>query len=366
MPLSTRPPLFTLLLLATLSLGLAVSTPPAVREPLPGNVILFIGDGMGPVQIQAAQEQSPLRFVTLPYQAQVLTDSAGGAVTDSAAAVTAMVTGQKVPNRAVSKDAAGRDLLTLGEIYQRAGKRLGLVTTDFLEGATTAPLVAHAQDRGQFQAIVSDYFQQARPEVLLGGRTRHSSVWRARAAGYTVVTDRRSLKEVSRCGHLAGLFGRGGKLPFWGDAEYSRTPSLPEMTEAALMQLEDSPEGFLLVVESSNVDKASHLNEFQGMVAAVRELDRAVKTSLAWDAGRRNTLMLVTSDHETGGLQMNQGRATWATKTHTDVDVPLYATGPGAEKFQGLLDNTQLFRLLTTRRVHRWTWKVVAPRPTGG
>jgi alkaline phosphatase len=352
---------------------LLAAAPPAGATPR--NVILLIGDGMGNGHVDAARAWAgePLRFEAAPHQAQMTTDSAttgqNGQPTDSAAAATALSTGVKVHNTVISVAFPGdlSELETLVEVFNAQGKASGLVTTSYLTDATPAAFAAHALLRFESGRIVEDYLTQTRPEVMLGGGGNGFEPSAAEAAGYTVVHDRAGLAALDPAadGPVVGLFGIGEGMPYeWDHAEgvdpgYDTLPFLHEMTGAALSFLEDDPDGFFLLVEQENTDRAGHSTgdgpeRIGRNVFATLELVEALDVVLTWAAGRDDTLVIVTADHETGGLQVLADNGpgelptvSWAGSDHTGATVPVYALGPNAELVDGVIDNTEIRHVVT-------------------
>jgi alkaline phosphatase len=189
-----------------------------------------------------------------PYQGQVTTHSADNAVTDSAAAGTAIATGVKVNNGVISLafPGNGSELQTILEYYQLAGKKVGLVTTTYLTHATPAVFGAHEASRNNYSAIGQDMLYQSRANVLLGGGENGISPAGASSAGYNVVTDLvgfdTAVINSSYSSNFAGLFGNtfmpykydylSGSYPY---------PTLTEMTLAAIAALGDDTDGFFLM-----------------------------------------------------------------------------------------------------------------------
>lgn len=327
----------------------------AVREVgAPRNVILFVGDGMGSEHLRATRrfaggdDRARLAFDALPVRGRIETRNASGTVTDSAAAATAMATGRKVRNGVVSValPGDGRDLVSALELHAAAGKRTGLITKGKpLTDATPAAFGAHARARTLATEIARDLLEGSRPNVLLGARGGGLSPEAARAASYAVAEDAGSLERLRHEAppHVAGLFDPG------------RVPPLPALTGAALDLLEEGGEGLFLVVENEAIDSAGHRTDLRGVIDGVLELHEAVDVALAWARAHPNTLVIVTADHETGGLRLIGDEAeagkvpghTWEGAAHTAADVPLFATGPGSALLEGKRDNTCLFHVMT-------------------
>ena len=327
--------------------------------PSSRNVIIFIGDGMGTEHVKAGGmflkgEEGTLSFESFPAHALVATDNARGKTTDSAAAATAIATGRKVDNGVVSValPGDGSPLETLLERFKSLGRSTGLVTTTFVTHATPAAFGAHRRAREDYAGIAEDYLSKTRPDVLFGG-ARSISPHSASSAGYTVVRDREEMKGLSgKAGlRVSGQFG-GDHMPYELDGT-GTLPHLSEMTASALDILDDDPEGFFLMVEGGRIDHASHANDAQRMVREVAEFSRAVEEAVEWAAGRSDTLIVVTADHETGGLEVvgtggkgNAPEVRWGTREHTGKKVPLYAAGVNSGLFAGAMDNTDIHDLL--------------------
>lgn len=344
----------------TLAIGAEVAPPPMlprVDTPRAKNLILLIGDGMGVTQVTAARialrgPNGLLWMQTLPSGALVRTQSASSLLTDSAAAGTALATGTRVANGAISVDPSGRPLQTLFERARARGLSAGLVTTARITDATPAAFSAHVKLR---KAELEIARQQATGgmEVLLGcepgkflprarGGDRTDGVdllEELRRSGYAVTLDPAALAP-SGSGRLVGLFAEAGR------------PPLPALAKAALDTLAPDPDGFVLLVESEETDSASHNHQLERLIRGMDEFDEAVRVALEFARADGNTLVVVTADHETGGMNLaesgNEGTlgVRWTTGKHSAQPVPLYAWGPGATSFGGEIDNTAVHDVL--------------------
>ncbi len=327
------------------------------------HTIIFIGDGMGFEQVKAAGlyahgSGGAFFFESLPYRGELTTHSASASVTDSAAAATAIATGFKVNNGVISMayPGDGSELLTLLEHYKAQGRSTGLVTTTYMTHATPAGFGAHEPSRDRLSQIAADYLQQTRPDVLLGGGGNGLSPADALSAGYSVVESRSDLLalDTEQAGRLSGQFG-ASHLPYELDG-LGNLPHLSEMTAAALNILDNNPQGFFLLVEGGRIDHACHDNNLARAVHEVIELDNAIQVAMDWAQGRSDTLILVTADHETGGLTVladngigEYPAVSWSTGGHTGVNVPIFGWGVNADQIGGVLDNTELFEIVTVQ-----------------
>ncbi len=352
------------------------------------NIILFVGDGMGPEHVKAGRmfingDTDTLAFEKFLYQTTMThmaidpADPTKEVITDSAASATAMATGYQVEKYVVSVNEPGDRLPldTLLEIYKGRGKSTGLVSTAYITDATPAAFAAHQLHRNMKEEIFEDYLK-TRPTLFLGGGGNEFDGTAAAAAGYTVVSTRSELAALltETTINVAGGFG-GGSLPAEGMSGRSPSlPTLPEMTETALKILDNDPDGLFLVVEHGGTDTYSHANDTEGVVRSVKELEAAVQKALDWKAEHPDTIIIVTADHETGGLFVNENNpqegvvpsVEWqdGAKYHTARPVPVYGTGAGAEQ---ILDetferNSDIFTVLSPTEVGatadlvQWIW----------
>jgi alkaline phosphatase len=332
----------------------------AEGEPRPRNVVLIIADGMGVGQISSASTmlrgpEGGLNVESAPVTGLMRTHAGNVLVTDSAASATAMATGFKVPKKAISVLADGRIPMTLFESARASGMSTGVVTTSGLVDATPAGFVAHAEKREHYSEILEDMLASG-TDILVGGDWRHhrkanrDSAFQERlsridalgaAAGYTVVRDASSLAAAG--GRVLALFpprARGGD---------AHGPALNEVVPLVLDRLSTADRGFVLLVESEVTDGTGHENDIVSLVEGIRELDATLETVLDWSLPRGDTLVILTADHDTGGLAVvdgdyDRGVATvrWVTKYHTAQWVPVFAFGPGAGHFNGVFDNADL------------------------
>jgi len=289
-------------------LAVLVAATIAGARPLADSVILLIGDGMGPVQIEMARGAAGRELLTMeqmPYSGTVTTDSAGHRTTDSAAAGTALATGHKTNNGMISVLPDGTTVETVLERCLRAQKSTGIITTDALDGATPAAFAAHVSDRGM-RAEIAQQLAESRAQVMLGfwqsyflpesagGRRTdgRNLIDELRGNGYRVVFTREELATASEQS-IVGLFPDG-----------QHSPTMAEMVRAALSRLGADADGFFLVVEGARIDWACHGKDPAGAVRNTLEFDDAVSAALDFARQRGRVLVVATADHETGGLRV--------------------------------------------------------------
>ncbi len=313
----------------------------------PPRVILLIADGTGIAHwtagLLATDSAAILRF---PVVGLVDTRNVEGRITDSAASATAFATGELTFNRAIG---VGSDTVAIETVLERAAARgmaTGLVATSSLVHATPASFFAHVPDRYQYEEIARQ-LAGSPVDVLLGGgreffdpneredgRDYLSALGRNRR--WATGADDLAADPVPGISGLVGLFAANA-MP---TAEEGRSPTLAEMTRAAIAVLDRDPDGFFLMVEASQIDWLAHDKEaFDRLAAEVLDCDEAILAALEYVSGRPGALLIVVADHETGGLAVleEDGRwvAAYGSDGHTAELVPLFASGTGSDRFGG-------------------------------
>ncbi len=357
-------------------------------EPVPStnttNIILFIGDGMGNAHRLAARwvsvgETGMLSMDNMSTNSWAQTGSADDPVTDSAAAATAMSTGVKTNNGVIGMDADLNIVFTILEEAKSRGKKVGLVTTTQVTHATPAAFAAHKRNRN-LMTDIAEQILDAEVDVILGGgedeflpttqigcfpeagerNDGRNLIDEATALGYTYVCEPADFSAVDAVStfRLLGLFADEGMTrPF--------TPSLAEMTQKAIDILSKSSKGFFLMVEGGQIDWASHSNDADNAISDTIELDKAVKVAKDFVLVDNDTLVIVTADHETGGMSVSLSSrgasaedgpfgmptgtefyVNWSTTSHTASDVPVTALGPSSDMLTGTYENTYIFDVM--------------------
>ncbi len=339
------------------------------------NVIVFIGDGVGSAYWTAARRAAGrLEVERMPVGGLTDTRSSDSEITDSAAGATVYATGRRTYNgaigvgprcaerfaadsAAVMADPASCDpLVSVFEVAWDAGLGTGLVATSDLTHATPASFATEVPYRRMQDEIAAQYAERPIDVLLGGGRDRFDPD--ARADGRDLLGP---LCELAVCLEsaealaayrpddrpLVGLFA-GGHMDRATDG---RSPTLPQMTRAALARLDRNPRGWILLVEASQPDWRGHANEpLREVQAEMVDLDRAIGVGLDFAEENPGTLVLVVADHETGGLSLlleeDELVAAYTSTGHTAEMTPHFAAGAGAERFAGLLENQEIGRRL--------------------
>ncbi len=319
------------------------------------NIVLMIGDGMGIAHIQALMVTAgnSTCMERLPVTGLQKTSSANRLVTDSGAAATALACGVKTRNGFVGTDSTGHPVKSLLEIAEEKGLKTGMVVTCAITHATPAAFYAHVADRNLYEDIALDFLRSG-VDFCVGGGRKH---FMRRGDGLDLLDslDALGYKVVSRLedvdpgypGMIAGLTAD----MHMQSAHNGRDDVLPRAVDKALDHLSRSSGGFFLVVEGSQIDWAGHRNNTEYLNAEMKDFDRAVGVVLQYAKDHPRTLVIVTSDHETGGMSVNGGdlsngrvEAAYTTDGHSAEMVPVFAAGPGAMHFTGVYENTGIFR----------------------
>ena len=376
------------------------------------SVILVNGDGMAAAQREAARldqvgPDGRLAMDSLPVAGLQTTTPRDPVhlVTDSAAAASAWATGVATYNGAISVDVDGTPLPTLGAEAARAGLATGLVTTAQVTDATPAAFFGNSTDRARQDDIARQYLEDSRPQVVLGGgedwwlpagregahqpragdggdpevsrSTQGDLLARAQELGYRHVSTAAELAAADG-DQLLGLFANEEMFqqrPEGRGDEFAPTVPLADMTAKALEVLSADPDGFFLLVEEEAVDEMGHADNGTRMLEAMRSLEAAVQVARSYVAAHPDTLLVVTGDHESGGLTVEDAEAAdesgdgstpsgedgpfpvagrpdarfvldWTTTAHTGVPTVVTAEGPGSEQLSGTYPNTHLHEVM--------------------
>lgn len=320
----------------------------------PKNIIIMIGDGMGTSQIYAGliANKGSLNLERFPIVGFSKTYSADDLITDSAASGTAMATGTKTNNGMIGVNPDNEPVENIIEISESKGKSTGLVATSTITHATPASFIAHAESRNDYEGIALQ-FLKTDIDVFIGGGSVHfikrldqrNLTKTLKKKGYSIC---QSISELDTCtsDKIAGLVYEASP-PSMLDG---RGNMLSLSTKKALEVLDRNEKGFFLMVESSQIDWANHQNSISYSIREMIDFDDVIGEVLNYAEKDGETLVIVTGDHETGGLGINGGDISegsivpgYTTMGHTGVMVPVFAYGPKAELFSGIYDNTEIF-----------------------
>ncbi len=325
------------------------------------NVIFMIGDGTGIAQLYSGQLQEVgpdgyLHAQRLPITGIVKTHAEDDLITDSASGATAYSCGIKTKNGVIAQDSDGNECVTLLELSQKAGMKTGLVATSGVTHATPASFATHIDSRNKYSEIAQQLVI-SKVDVILGGGLEYflpldsagsnrvdqlNLLSNFEEQGYTIVLNRQALIEEDS-DKIVGLFSPGG-LP-----SKNRIPSLSEMTSKALENLSSKENGFFLMIEGSQIDWGGHANNTPYVLREVKDFDDAIGVVLSFAEQNPGTLVIITADHETGGMTINGVNQentvvdiAWTSTGHTGTPIPLMAYGPHAVEFSGWWDNTDI------------------------
>ena len=318
----------------------------------PKKVIMMIGDGMGVAHIYAGYTANGGHLFLDNFK-QIgfsKTQSASNYITDSAAGGTALSTGQKTYNGAIGVNTDTVDIKTILEMAEGKGLATGLVSTSAITHATPASYIAHQGSRGSYEDIAAD-FMKTDVDVFIGGGYKHFADRKDKrdltkdlqANGYQVLRNMDDIAKV-KSGKLAGL-----TADEHNEVYPKRKMDLPLSTQTALNILNQNKKGFFIMVEGSQIDWGAHANNTIYLVNEMLDFDRTIGKALEFASKDGETLIIVTADHETGGFALVGGdmktgmvKGAFSTGEHTGVMVPIFAYGPGAENFTGIMENTDV------------------------
>lgn len=350
------------LVLCSAVLAGCANTPKANNTQTPiKNLILMIGDGMGPQQTGLLEEYAkrapssiyqgkPTGLSTFAKQGFVGTSSHGpygSLVVDSACSATQIATGIAAGSEMIGLNAIGDPVPTILEKAKAQGKATGLVSDTRMTHATPAAFAAHQAHRSMETAIAEDLLREGDVDVLLSGGLRYflpqnvasdpttkqavsqlinepslklgskrkdnkNLLEQANKQGYALTFNRQQLASVTS-GKVLGLFAYDGMMD---GISYSNSkkdprrkqPSLKEMTVQALEILSKDPDGFFLMIEGGQIDWAAHNNDAGNLLHELLKFDEAIQAVYAWVKDRNDTLVVITADHETGGFGMSYSR----------------------------------------------------------
>jgi alkaline phosphatase len=317
------------------------------------NVILLIGDGMGLTQIYSGYtaNKGQLSLFNIPTQGFSITKSSDSYITDSAAGATAMATGHKTNNRFISVDENGKPLELITQQLAKRNYKTAIISAGNIADATPACFYAHQPERSYFQSIAEDFL--ANPsDILIGG-------------GPKEFTSRKDGKDLSKILIQKGYtfsdkFSsldtiKNFKFVVLDDASVvsmknGRGDFLSKSLAKATSTFAKTKNPFFIMAEGAQIDYGGHQNNVESVVREMLDFDKVVGQAMEFVDKNPETLLIVTADHETGGLSLIDGsiekgyvHGSFSTNDHTAVPVPVFAYGPGAENFMGVYQNIEIY-----------------------
>ena len=321
-------------------------------QSTPTNIILMIGDGTGLSQITAGMyannNQTNLEeFLTIGLQK---THSTNSLVTDSAASGTAMACGIKTLNGVIGITAKNIKKPSILEICEERNYRSGLIATSSIVHATPASFYAKVISRKQYQDIALQ-LSESEVDYFIGGGKKHFIRRNDNRDLLKEMTDWQMVNTLKKfnasTADKIGYFTNDDEpLPIAD----GRLPYLDKAISSVLNKFDEKGDPFFLMVEGSQIDWGGHGNNLNYILSEFKDFDAAVGVAVNYVKNNPNTLLIVTADHETGGLGISSGdisnfspRGGFVTGGHTATMVPVFAMGVGAENFRGIYENTALF-----------------------
>lgn len=323
---------------------------PLSAQKAPKNVIFLIGDGMGLSQIYAAMvaNGNKLELERCTNSGFSKTYSANNFTTDSGAGGTALACGVKTNNGMIGMNPDSVGVQSILELAHKNNLSTGIVVACAVTHATPASFIAHQPNRDMYDEIAADYLKSDIDVFIGGGRKYFEDradgrdlTQELQAKNYKVAYNLNEVKAIST-GKLAGLLyeDQNPSMP-------ERGTMLPDATVATIGILSKNKKGFFMLVEGSQIDWAAHDNNLQQIINEMLDFDQTIGRVLDFAKKDRNTLVIISADHETGGMMILDGqfgsdqlKAVFSTKNHSGVPVPVFAYGPGSEKFNGFSENT--------------------------
>ncbi|MBO6023714.1 MAG: alkaline phosphatase [Bacteroidales bacterium] len=317
------------------------------------NVIYLIGDGMALPQVYAAMLATgdEMTFSQFPYIGVVDTRSASNDITDSAAGGTALASDHRTKNGMVGMNPDSIPVKTVLEALKEQGKETGIVVSCYVTHATPAVFYAKEPKRSNYENIALQLAETDNVNLIIGGGRKHFNqrddslnlIERMENELGWKVYD--TLADIDETCKKYAVLANDDHMPKAAE----RGDFLPRAVKTALRTLDSAANGFFLMVEGSQIDFACHANDSTWMMDEMLDFDYAVQVALDYAKEKGNTLVVVTADHETGGLTFpdKQGKYTnvsfaYSTGSHTSLPVLVYAYGPGAEQFTGWMQNKDL------------------------
>ena len=329
------------------------------------NVILLIGDGMGLAQIYAGYSAAngQLNLFNFLNIGLSKTAAADTYITDSAAGATAMATGKKTNNRYIGVDHEGKPLATIPELISPLGMPSAIISSGDITDATPASFYAHQPERSLSEAIAADFIKSP-VSILIGGnpaaftkrKDSANLLQQLQQKGYSTATKVTALDTITHSRFV--VLDSVAQL----SAAKGRGDFLVQAFRKSVNTLQKNKKGFFMMAEGAQIDHGGHQNNLPFAVQEMIDFDQLVGEALKFADENGETLVLVTADHETGGLSLLDGNlkegyvaGNFSTDDHTALPVPVFAYGPHSLDFRGVYENTELFQKImqVIRKYHK-------------
>ena len=335
----------------------ATINPVEDEDTVAKNIILLIGDGMGITQISAGlySNNNSLNLERFKHVGLHKAYASNDLITDSAAGATAFACGVKTYNGAIGVTADTVAAQTILEEAESKGKATGMIATSTIVHATPASFIAHQASR-QFYDWIAEDFLDTEIDYFVGGGLKYFS---------NRDDDKNLVKDLERKGYTVksfydtefnsvDLFGINRYAYFTANDqplsyEQGRKYLVPATKQAINFLKPKSKEGFFLMIEGSQIDWGGHSNRSDYIIKEMIDFDRAIGAALNFAERNKETLVIVTADHECGGYAIQQGskmgeiKGAFTSDYHTGDLIPVFAYGPGAEQFGGIYENTEIY-----------------------
>ena len=317
------------------------------------NIILIIGDGMGVPQITAGMYKlkNQTALENFPIIGLSKTHSSNALVTDSAAAGTAIACGEKTANGTVGISMRNQKLTSILELSKQKGYKTGIIATSTIVHATPAAFYANVLSRNQYEDIALqlsdsdvDYFIGGGRKFFLNRKDKRNLL--KEMTSYDIVN---SIKKFDE--------SKSDKIGYFTSSEdpypirNGRIPNLSAAVEKMLPKLSNNDNPYFLLIEASQIDWGGHKNDIDYVLSEFIDMDKAINKVIEFTKNDKNTIVIVTGDHETGGLAITSGRrrnfqikTEFSTIGHSAVMIPVFAKGAHSEIFSGIYDNTEIFK----------------------
>lgn len=335
-----------------------VQMPPVTNEVR--NVIIMIGDGMGLEQVSCAWvlNHGKLNLDSFPYIGLSRTYCTNELITDSGAGGTALAIGQKTAYSCVGVAADSTDVPSVLVKAQELGKKTGVAVTCHFADATPCDFACHNEYRYNQEDLIADYVECG-VDYLSGGGLDWFTVKR---------TDGRDItKEMAAAGYTVALTEdelMAAGLPVIGILAPDNLPVAMERGDLYrhtvargldILSRESGDKGFVMMLEGSCIDDWLHGNDLEKAMEELLDFDRTIGDVLEWAAKDGHTLVVVTADHNTGSITLQDGNLEegkigvhFASESHNGIAVPVYAWGPGSDKFTGIRENSEWGQLIAS------------------